>query len=197
MNRILTTAALYLIASMFPFGSCLAKLAATSLPPELNPDITVAQDGSGDFESLQAAIDSVPEGNTERTIIFIKNGTYNEHIRVENSFLTLLGEDRAKTRIVWEINDPRKQPDANARGPLDVEVMDATGCEFEIGSSGVEFRLHGLGCLPWNLMLVGVRPVVQAPKSFWASRPACSYGRVLVTPGREPFAPDDFNLTGR
>jgi pectinesterase len=80
----------------------------------IKPDIVVAQDGTGTFSSVQAAIDSIPANNRERTIILIKNGTYNEHVRVENSFLTLLGEDRAKTRIVWEINDPRNEPNGNA-----------------------------------------------------------------------------------
>ena len=76
----------------------------------------VAADGSGDFTNIQKAIDSVPSGNTERKIIFIKDGVYNEHIRLDNSFLTLLGEDRFKTSIVWEIIDPRNDPNGNADG---------------------------------------------------------------------------------
>lgn len=82
--------------------------------PRLKPDIIVAQDGSGNFSTVQAAVDSLPVDNRERTLIFIKNGTYTEHLRVENSFVTFLGEDRHKTRLVWEINDPRKDPNANA-----------------------------------------------------------------------------------
>jgi pectinesterase len=107
-----------LAALMSPIGVCQSSLAASAppratLPSKIKPDITVAQDGTGNFPSVQAAIDSIPKGNTERKIIFIKNGTYNEHIRLENSFLTLLGEDRTKTRIVWEINDRRNDPNAN------------------------------------------------------------------------------------
>lgn len=82
--------------------------------PKIVPDIIVAQDGSGNFQSVQAAVDSLPKANTERTIIFIKRGTYHEHLRIERSFVTLLGEDRGLTRLVWEINDPRKDPNANA-----------------------------------------------------------------------------------
>ncbi len=87
---------------------------AGSVP--LKPDLTVAADGSGDFQSVQAAVDSIPRENTERKIIFIKNGTYTEKLRIERSFVTLRGEDRAKTRLVWEINDPRNDPKANADG---------------------------------------------------------------------------------
>ena len=80
----------------------------------LKPDLVVASDGSGDFQTVQAALDSVPTGNTERTVILVRNGTYNEHIRLERSFVTLLGEDRTKTRLVWEINDRRNDPNANS-----------------------------------------------------------------------------------
>ena len=107
MNNQRKTLALLFYAAVFSAG-CLAAA------PQLGPDITVAQDGTGGFSSVQAAIDSVPANNTQRTIILIKNGTYAEHIRLANSFITLLGEDRHRTRLVWEINDPRNQPDGNA-----------------------------------------------------------------------------------
>lgn len=96
----------------------LASISVVSLwsgePGRLRPDIVVAQDGSGQFRSVQEAIDSVPSANTERTLIWIKNGTYNEHLQVERSFITLRGEDREKTRLLFEINDPRYDPQANA-----------------------------------------------------------------------------------
>ncbi len=109
MNRTLYTVALYILVST-------NILVSTALAKSIKPDIIVAHDGSGDFNSLQAAIDSIPKGNTERKVIFIKNGTYNEHIRIENSFLTLLGQDRKKTRIVWEINDERLAPQQHKDG---------------------------------------------------------------------------------
>jgi pectinesterase len=105
----------FLFASLIAFSSVvLTAHAATAAP--LQPDITVATDGSGNFTSVQAAVDSIPKDNTERRIIFIKNGTYTEHIRMERSFVTLTGEDRDKTRLVWEINDPRKDPAAHKDG---------------------------------------------------------------------------------
>ena len=88
----------------------------------------MAQDGTGNFQSVQAAIDSIPRGNTERVIIFIRNGTYHEHLRLDRSFVTLLGEDRAKTWLVWEINDPRNDPKANAdrKGIASFNLRDAS-----------------------------------------------------------------------
>ena len=54
----------------------------------------VAKDGSGQFDSVQAAIDAVPENNKERVYIYIKNGVYKEKITVpENKpFISLIGK---------------------------------------------------------------------------------------------------------
>jgi len=82
----------------------------------LTPDLVVAADGSGHFTSVQAAIDSLPPDNTQRVVIFVRNGTYREHVRLDRSFVSLIGEDRFQTRIVWEINDRRYDPAANADG---------------------------------------------------------------------------------
>lgn len=63
------------------------------------PDIVVAADGSGDFKTIQAAVASIPANNRERVVVFIKNGTYREKIRVDASFVTLRGQSRNGTRI--------------------------------------------------------------------------------------------------
>ncbi len=76
MNRSLKPFAATLIASLVALASSQSLCAAATPSGQLSPDITVAADGSGDFKSVQAAIDSIPKTNTERKIIFIKNGTY-------------------------------------------------------------------------------------------------------------------------
>ena len=65
---------------------------------------------------VKAAIDAVPRDNAQRVVIFLRAGTYREHVRLDRSFVTLLGEDRPTTRIVWEINDRRLDPEAHADG---------------------------------------------------------------------------------
>ena len=68
--------------------------------------ITVAADGSGDFATVQGAIDFVPEGNNAPTTIFIRNGTYQEIIFFTNkNNLTFVGEDRKQTIIAYANND--------------------------------------------------------------------------------------------
>lgn len=66
-----------------------------------NPDIVVAADGTGDFTTIQAAINSCRHFLTVKTVIFVKNGTYAEKIEVP-SWITgveIRGEDREKTII--------------------------------------------------------------------------------------------------
>ncbi|WP_297094456.1 pectinesterase family protein [uncultured Draconibacterium sp.] len=67
-------------------------------------EITVAKDGSGDFESIQAAIDATKAYPPQRITIFIKNGLYNEKVCVPswNNQLSFIGEDRDKTIIIWD-----------------------------------------------------------------------------------------------
>jgi pectinesterase len=64
-------------------------------------DIIVAQDGSGQFRSIQDAINSVPNTNSKHVMILIKNGIYREKLFITKSFITLVGEDRDSTRIIF------------------------------------------------------------------------------------------------
>ena len=74
------------------FSSLLAKDKA---------NIIVAQDGSGQFTKIQDAIDSVPEHNQRNVIILIRNGVYHEKLFITKSFISLVGEDRDSTRIIY------------------------------------------------------------------------------------------------
>jgi pectinesterase len=61
----------------------------------------VARDGSGAFVTIQAALDAVPTGNQKDILILIKRGIYNEKVYITKSHVTLVGEDRDSTRIVY------------------------------------------------------------------------------------------------
>ncbi|MFV0376589.1 MAG: pectinesterase family protein, partial [Mangrovibacterium sp.] len=54
------------------------KLAAQDVAYEM----TVARDGSGDFSSIQAAIDATKAFPDKPIVIHIKKGVYNEKLRV-------------------------------------------------------------------------------------------------------------------
>lgn len=78
------------------------KLQAPSLAAE---SYVVSADGKGDFSTVQAAIDFIPEKNPERKIIRIKKGVYDEIVYFRNKEnITFLGEDREEVIIQYPNN---------------------------------------------------------------------------------------------
>ncbi len=68
--------------------------------------LVVAQDGSGDFCSVQGAVDFVPPDHPGRVTIEIENGAYREIVFVSGKpELTLRGRDRRQTIILGENNE--------------------------------------------------------------------------------------------
>lgn len=64
-------------------------------------DAVVAKDGTGNFSSVQDAIDAAPEHNAKPYLIFVKNGEYDELVEIPESkpFIHLIGQDPEKTII--------------------------------------------------------------------------------------------------
>jgi pectinesterase len=79
-------------------------------------DLVVAADGSGDYRSVQAAIDAAPAGRDRPFTIRIKPGTYSELVKVpeDRRRLRLVGEDAAHTVLTFHLNalsdDPGGRP---------------------------------------------------------------------------------------
>jgi hypothetical protein len=69
--------------------------------------LTVAADGTGDFCTVQGAIDFVPAGNTHRVHIQVRAGTYTEIVYVgpSKTMITVLGLDRAGTVVQYANNN--------------------------------------------------------------------------------------------
>ena len=89
--------------------STLALLALATLAPAR--DLVVAPDGSGDFTTIQAAVDAVPVDSAERTTILVRRGTYAELVVVprEKKNLTVRGADRRGT-IIAATNNAQLNP---------------------------------------------------------------------------------------
>lgn len=58
-----------------------------------------AADGIPVYKTVQEAVDAVPADNTERTVIFIKNGDYEEQLTISSPYISLVGEDEEGVRI--------------------------------------------------------------------------------------------------
>ncbi len=65
--------------------------------------IVVAKDGSGDFTSIQRAIESCKSFPYERITVYIKNGTYHEKVRIPewNTKISLIGQSKDSTIIAY------------------------------------------------------------------------------------------------
>ncbi len=91
----------WFLTSIFLVGGCQAGNIPSKIvmPIAIAPDSIVAADGSGQFSTIQHAVDSIPKDNRQRMVILIKDGVYHEKIRIDPSFITLRGQSRDKTRI--------------------------------------------------------------------------------------------------
>ena len=71
--------------------------------------IVVAKDGSGDYTSLQQAIDEAPEGRRAPTLILVRPGVYEERVVVHKDNLRIVGGDCENTVITGRAcaKDPR------------------------------------------------------------------------------------------
>lgn len=70
------------------------------------PDVykIVAQDGSGDYTTVQAAFDDVPDNYTGKWTIFVKNGIYKEKLLLSQNKINVVleGEDRDGTILTYD-----------------------------------------------------------------------------------------------
>jgi pectinesterase len=95
-------------------------------------DVIVAADGSGQYTSLQEAISTAPmktDPATPRWVILVKAGTYRERIYVqrERGNIHVIGEDRAKTVIVYNQHANIVGPDGKPIGTFRTPTVQIDG----------------------------------------------------------------------
>src|SRR5215207_2433934 len=100
----------------------------TSAPAAGSTALTVAADGSGDFATVQGAVDFVPAGNAKRVVIFVKKGTYTEIVYVGSNkpFVTVRGEDRGLSVIQYANNNNFNPTSTTHRAMFGVDAADFT-----------------------------------------------------------------------
>jgi pectinesterase len=79
-------------------------IAITGISSAQQRSITVAQDGSGDYTTVQAAFNAIPADNKSATTIFIKKGVYKEKLLLDSGrkMVTLIGEDPFNTILTYD-----------------------------------------------------------------------------------------------
>lgn len=77
--------------------------------------VIVAADGTGDFKSIQAAVDAAPDGALDLYLIRVKPGEYREKIVVpaDKGSIKILGEDPERTVLTYD--DSAKSLDGDGK----------------------------------------------------------------------------------
>jgi pectinesterase len=85
--------------------------------PEKEADIVVAQDGSGDFETVGAAIEAIPHADFEGTRVRIEPGTYKEKLQLPSNKtdVTFVGGGDSPEDTILTYDDHADKTDENGQ----------------------------------------------------------------------------------
>ncbi|KAG0476192.1 hypothetical protein HPP92_013033 [Vanilla planifolia] len=73
---------------------------------KLTPNVTVAKDGTGDFKTINDALNAMPKKYTGRYAIYVKTGIYEEHVVMgkEKENVTIYGDGSQKSVVTGSLN---------------------------------------------------------------------------------------------
>src|ERR1700744_845819 len=77
---------------------------AAAQPQTYPSSFTVAQDGTGNFRTIQEAVNAVRDLSQQRVVIHIRNGVYYEKLVIPSwkTMIALVGESRDSTIIAYD-----------------------------------------------------------------------------------------------
>ena len=95
--------------------------------------IVVAKDGTGDYTSLQEAIDAIPPAaGRSPALVLIRAGEYRERVVVHKDHVRLLGEDPERTAVVWNGCANDQYEDGTVKGTFLSATLTVTGRNVEV-----------------------------------------------------------------
>jgi pectinesterase len=126
-------------------------------PPADTARVVVAGDGSGDFSTIQGAVDFAPDHPAHRVTIFIRNGRYEEIVFFRGkSNLALRGEDREKVQVGYANNSAFNPPQPGPNRRCAFSVYEST--DIELSNFSVNNYAYGQA---EALLIYGSRIVVS------------------------------------
>ncbi|TGE25829.1 pectin esterase [Hymenobacter aquaticus] len=95
-------------------------------------DFVVAQDGSGQYRTVQEAFNAVPDFRKKITTIFIKKGVYKEKLILAGSknLVRIIGEDRAQTILTYDDYNQKKNIFGEDKGTSGSASIYVYGADF-------------------------------------------------------------------
>ncbi|MBN1378677.1 MAG: pectin esterase [Gammaproteobacteria bacterium] len=116
--------------------SCLAP--AIACAQETRYSVVVTQDGSGDYRSIQQAIDDTKSFPDKRITIYVKNGTYKEKVKIHewNTLLSIIGESKEKTIITYD--DHFKKINLGRNSTFHTATVQVDGDDFHAENLTIE-----------------------------------------------------------
>lgn len=75
-------------------------------PRKIKPAAIVAKDGSGTHRTINDALKALPKDSNKTVVLYIKEGVYNEQVRINSTMkhLMMIGDGPTKTRITGNLN---------------------------------------------------------------------------------------------
>ncbi|XP_072973708.1 putative pectinesterase/pectinesterase inhibitor 45 [Typha angustifolia] len=153
------------------------KLLAAGNSHKLRPNAVVAKDGSGNFKSINDAINAVPKKNKGRYVIYVKAGVYNENVLItkDKPNIYMYGDGPKKTRVVGS----RSNTGGYATFNTATFAVEASGfiCKYmgfsntagPQGHQAVALRVQGDNCAFFNVRMDGYQDTLysQARRHFF------------------------------
>ena len=95
------------------YGLLFCIVLSFQLTAQTSKTITIAQDGTGDYTTVQSAFNSISVANKKKITIFVKNGIYKEKLVLGRgkNFITLLGQDKFNTILTYDDHTGKIAPD--------------------------------------------------------------------------------------
>ncbi|GMI95827.1 Pectin Methylesterase 58 [Hibiscus trionum] len=100
-------------------------------------NVVVAKDGSGKYDSIAKAVAEVQKGNTERFVIHIKEGVYDERVDIPkgSDHITFVGDGPTKTVLTGDVSVEKTQPKPTT---FDTATLSVNANNFIAKNIGIE-----------------------------------------------------------